>query len=440
VDRFDPLDPEVIADPYPSYRWLLSEAPVYHDEVNALWVLSRYDDVLAATRASGALSSEQGVAYRRLGLPMMISMDPPDHTRLRSIVSREFTPKSLERWRPIVERLAREAVDRLVEVDKADFVSAVASPFPVAVIAEILGVPREDLPLLRRVSDDFIEGFKIGQEKSRVAGRFMDLMSRRSVVTSISSLGMRHPFAMRSFLAVTSLIIRTAEGKDGRWFDDLNRVPRAVADLQDYCVDLVRERRRRPADDLLSKLLAATPEGQLSTSEIFWFFVLLLIAGHETTTSLLSNLVLALIDHPGEWEALRRDSSLVPAAVNEALRYDAPVQGFFRTARTRYAVGDREIPEGERVLLVFGAANRDPRKYPDPDVFRAARNPDDHLAFGGGIHFCLGASLARIEGAAVLSELVRRVRHFELAGPVERTRNPTLRGARQLPLLIAREG
>ena len=115
MDHFDPLDPEVIADPYPWYRWLLEEAPVYHDEANALWVLSRYDDVLAATRAPAALSSEQGVAYRRLGLPMMISMDPPGHTRLRSIVSREFTPKSLARWRPIVERLAREAVDRLVD-------------------------------------------------------------------------------------------------------------------------------------------------------------------------------------------------------------------------------------------------------------------------------------------------------------------------------------
>lgn len=437
MDRFDPLDPQVIADPYPWYRWLLDEAPVYHDEANELWVLSRYDDVLAATRAPEALSSEQGVMYRRLPLPMMLSMDPPDHTRLRSIVSREFTPKSLDRWRPIVLRLAREVVDRLVEGDKADFVAAVASPFPVAVIAEILGVPHEDLPLLRRVSDDFIEGFKIGQETSRVAGRVMDLMSRRSIVTWISSLGMRHPLAMRSFLAVTSLVVRAAEGSGGRWFEDLERVPRAVADLQAYFVDLARERERRPADDLLSKLIAATPEGQLSTSEIFWFFALILIAGHETTTSLLSNLVLALLERPEEWEALRRDPALVPAAVNEALRYDAPVQGFFRSALTRYEVGGREIPEGARVLLLFGAANRDPRKYPDPDVFRAARNPDDHLAFGGGIHFCLGASLARMEGAAVLGELVRRVRHFELAGPVERTCNPTLRGARKLPLRIA---
>jgi beta-dihydromenaquinone-9 omega-hydroxylase len=147
VDHFDPLDPEVIADPYPWYRWLLREAPVYHDEANGLWVLSRYDDVLAATRAPDALSSEQGVTYRRLPLPMMLSMDPPGHTRLRSIVSRAFTPKSLLRWQPIVERRAREAVDRLVEGDTADFVAAVASPFPVAVIGEILGVPEADFPL-----------------------------------------------------------------------------------------------------------------------------------------------------------------------------------------------------------------------------------------------------------------------------------------------------
>src|SRR5206468_1812321 len=253
VNQFDPLDPEVISDPYPWYRWLLREAPVYHDEANALWVLSRYDDVLAAARAPAALSSQQGVAYRRLGLPMMISMDPPGHTRLRSIVSREFTPKSLERWRQIVERLAREAVDRLLDGETSDFVAAVASPFPVAVIAEILGVPRGDLPLLRRVSDDFIEGFKIGQEQSRVAGLFMDLMSRPRVVGSISSIGMRRPLAMRTFLAVVAAVVRTVEGRGGRWFDDLNRVPRAVADLQAYCVDLVRERQRRPTEDLPSK-------------------------------------------------------------------------------------------------------------------------------------------------------------------------------------------
>src|SRR5262245_15658333 len=451
MDHFDPLDPEVIADPYPWYRWLLREAPVYHDEANGIGGVSRYDDVLAAPRAPEALSSEQGIAYRRLPLPMMISMDPPGHTRLRSIVSRAFTPKSLERWQPIVERLAREAVDRLLAAETTDFVAAVASPFPVAVIAEILGVPSKDLPLLRRVSDDFIAGFKIGQEKSRVAGAFMDLMSNPRIIAGISSIGMRRPLAMRAFVAATALIVRAMEGTGGRWFNDLERAPKAVADLQAYFVDLVRERERHPADDLLSKLIAAQPqvsrsepkasedhqEGQLSTFEIFWFFALLLIAGHETTTNLLGNLVLALLDHPDEWEALRRDPSRVPAAVNEALRYDAPVQGFFRTARTSYAVGGREIPAGERVLLLFAAGNHDPRKYEDPDVFRAARNPEDHLAFGGGIHFCLGASLARMEGAAVLGELVRRVRGFELAGPVERTQNPTLRGARRLPLRIA---
>jgi cytochrome P450 len=266
----------------------------------------------------------------------------------------------------------------------------------------------------------------------------MDLMSNPRIIAGISSIGMRRPLAMRAFVAATALVVRAMEGTGGRWFEDLQRAPKAVADLQAYFVDLVRERQRHPSDDLLSKLIAAQPEGTLSTFEIFWFFALLLIAGHETTTNLLSNLVLALIDHPEEWEALRRDPSLVPAAVNEALRYDAPVQGFFRTARTRYAVGGREIPEGSRVLLSFAAGNRDPRKYEDPDVFRAERNPEDHLSFGGGIHFCLGASLARMEGAAVLSELVRRVRGFGLAGPVERTQNPTLRGAKRLPLRIDR--
>ena len=188
----------------------------------------------------------------------------------------------------------------------------------------------------------------------------------------------------------------------------------------------------------MSKLLAEHPDGHLSDSEIFFFFLLLLIAGHETTTNLLGNLVIALIAHPDEWRKLKDDPSLVPSAVRESLRYESPIQGFFRTAVAPYRVGDAEIPAGARVLLLFGAANRDPRHYPDPDVFRVERDPRDHLGFGGGIHHCLGVTLAEMEGIAVLRELLARAESIELAGDVVRTVNPTLRGAKRLPIRLRR--
>jgi cytochrome P450 len=433
--EYDPLSPEVIADPYPWYERLLRGPAVHHDERNDLWVLSRYDDVHTAVRSHTALSSAEGVAYRRMWLPMMLTLDPPDHTRLRRIVSREFTPRGLDRWRPVVDRLAADAVRRLEGASTVDFVETVAWPFPVAVIAAVLGVPDEDLPLLRRISDDVIEGFKLGDIQNRLAATIVDLLSNRVVIDTITSLSMRLPSATGAFVRFLTEITRRLEG-EGRWTEDVARAPRAVADLQGYCAALVRARRKRPADDLVTKLIAAHPDGQLSQSEIFWFFLLLLIAGNETTTNLLGNMLLALLATPGAWDALRRDPSLVPSAVNEALRFESPIQGFFRTTLVPYRVGDVEIPAGARVLLLFGAANRDPRRYPDPDTFVVGRNPTDHVGFGGGIHYCLGASLAEMEGQAVLRELLARTARVELAGPVERTRNPMLRGARRLPIRL----
>lgn len=434
---YDPLAPEVIADPYPWYRRLLHEAPVYHDDRNDLWALCRYDDVHAAVRDHGALSSADGVAYRRMRLPAMITLDPPDHTRLRRIVSREFAPRGLEHRRPVIDRLAAEAVRRLGGSGTVDFVDAVAWPLPVAVIAAILGVPEEDLPTLRRISDDVIEGLKLGDMHHPVAGTIVDLVASRWFIEWLTGFGMRLPAASGAFLRLLTGVARKLEG-EGRWVDDVARAPRAVAELQAYCAALVRERRRRPVDDLVTKLIAAHPDGQLSASEVFWFFLLLLIAGHETTTNLLGNMLLALTASPEQWEKLRQDPRLVPSAVNEALRFESPVQGLYRTARTAYRIGDVTIPPGARVLLLFGAANRDPRHYPDPDEFRVERNPADHLGFGGGIHYCLGAGLAQMEGEAVLRELLSRTVRIEVAGDVVRTRNPVLRGARRLPVRVVR--
>jgi beta-dihydromenaquinone-9 omega-hydroxylase len=384
---YDPFSPAVIADPYPWYQQLLRETRVYHDRLHDLWVVSRYDEVRAATRDHARLSSAEGVAYRRASLPMILTMDPPDHDRLRRLVARDFSPRAVERWRPVVERLVRDTVAEIVERGTVDFAGALAVPLPVAVIAEVLGIPREDYVQFKRWSDDVVEGFNIG--------------------------GDLDPGAL-----------------------DLRRITRAIEELRTFFLALFAERRRRPGDDLVSRLLQPLEDERLTASELFWFCLLLLIAGNETTTNLLGNMLLALVDNPEEWIRLRQRPELVPAAVNEALRYDAPIQGFFRTTMAPYPIRDTTIEPGARVLLLFAAANRDPRRYLDPDRFSIERDARDHLAFGSGIHQCLGESLAQMEGGLVLRELTERVRIVEIAGDVVRTANPTLRGVARLPVRL----
>ncbi len=383
---YDPFAADTIADPYPWYRRLQDEAPIYHQDTLGFWVLSRYEDVLAGARAHGRLSSAEGVIYIRQPLPMMLTMDPPDHTRLRRIVARDFTPSAVSAWRPLVERLAAEAVERMLDERTTEAVTAVASPLPILVIAQILGVPPEDYPQFREWSDKIVES-----------------------------------------LAVI----------DAGDVERANRTVEGILALQQYMAALVEVRRRAPAGDLLSRLVQPRAEGALDDSEAFWFSLLLLVAGNETTTNLLGNLLHTLASTPALWDQLRRQPELVAGAVEESLRHDSPVQGFFRTALTPYVVHGVEIPADSRVLLLYGAANRDPRHYPDPDAFRLDRGAADHVAFGSGIHLCLGAHLARLEGAAVLRELVQRVRRLDPAGEPVRGTNPILRGMARLPLTLA---
>jgi beta-dihydromenaquinone-9 omega-hydroxylase len=355
---YDPFAADVVADPYPWYRRLQAEAPLYHQDALGFWVLSRYEDVLAGARAHASLSSAEGIIYTRQPLPMMLTMDPPDHTRLRRIVARDFTPSVVAAWRPLVERLARDAVDRMLQEGTTDAVAAVASPLPILVIAEILGVPPEDYPRFRLWSDQIVE-----------------------------SLALNDP-------------------------NDIERATRTVdgiLSLQRYLTALVEERRRAPRGDLLSRLVQPREEGTLDDSEVFWFSLLLLVAGNETTTNLLGNVLHTLASEPAVWDELRAGPDLVPGTIEESLRHDSPVQGFFRTVLSPHVVQGTEIPAGDRVLLLYGAANRDLRRYDDPDAFRIDRNPADHLGFGSGIHLCLGAHLARLEAGAVLTELARRV-------------------------------
>jgi beta-dihydromenaquinone-9 omega-hydroxylase len=382
---YDPFAADVVADPYPWYRRLQAEAPLYHQDALGFWVLSRYEDVLAGARAHASLSSAEGIIYTRQPLPMMLTMDPPDHTRLRRIVARDFTPSVVAAWRPLVERLARDAVDRMLQEGTTDAVAAVASPLPILVIAEILGVPPEDYPRFRLWSDQIVE-----------------------------SLALNDP-------------------------NDIERATRTVdgiLSLQRYLTALVEERRRAPRGDLLSRLVQPREEGTLDDSEVFWFSLLLLVAGNETTTNLLGNVLHTLASEPAVWDELRAGPDLVPGTIEESLRHDSPVQGFFRTVLSPHVVQGTEIPAGDRVLLLYGAANRDLRRYDDPDAFRIDRNPADHLGFGSGIHLCLGAHLARLEAGAVLTELARRFRRLEPAGEPVRGTNPILRGMSELPLSL----
>ena len=382
-EAYDPFAPEVIVDPYPWYERLLdSNGPVLlpqHD----LWVLARHRDVWQGARAHDLLSSAEGVAYQRMTLPMMLTMDPPDHTRLRKIVARDFSPRAVESWAGKVERLAIDAVNPLVGSGKFDFVEAVAGPLPVMVIATVLGIPPEDHARFRSWSDAVVEGFRPGSAAD--------------------------------------------ESKT-------SRVTEPVLELQVYFAQLIEQRRARPRDDLVTKLLQPSADGRLSQAELLWFLFLLLVAGNETTTGLLGNMLLAFATHPEQWAMLRARPELVPSAVEEVLRFDAPIQGFFRTATQSCQIGGAAIPRGARVLLLFGAANRDPARYPEPGRFLIERNPTDHLAFGAGIHYCLGASLARLEAAVLLRLLAKRASVVRLAGDPQRTTNPTLRGFRRLPV------
>src|SRR5436305_4062168 len=382
---YDPFAPDVIADPYPWYRRLQDEAPLYRQEPLDFWVLSRHEDVLAGARAHNVLSSAESVTYARAPIPMMLTMDPPDHTRLRRLVARDFTPTAVSQWRPWVERLASEAVDAMLAAGTVDAVAALASPLPVQVIADVMGVPPSDYPRFREWSD----------------------------------------------LAVESLALTDPA--------DSERASRAIGgilSMQAYFAGLTDERRLQPQNDMVSRLLKPREDGTLTPEEVFWFCLLLLVAGNETTTNLLGNILLTFAEQPDQWELVRTRPETIPLAIEESVRRDAPIQGLFRTAVGSYRVRDGEVPVGGRVLLLFGAANRDRRRYDRPDDFRLDRDTADHLGFGSGIHLCLGAHLARLEGTVVLTKLAQRVHRFELAGEPVRGTNPILRGMAKLPLRL----
>ena len=388
--EFNPFDPDTRRDPYPAYARLRAEAPVYKIEPLGMYAVSRYDDVLHVLNHPELFSST-GFTETRIHegdepVTMMIFADPPDHTRLRNLVNRGFTPKMIADLAPRIRQVTGELIDRIAERGETDLIADLAMPLPVTIIAEILGVEPERKDDFKRWSDWIVLDF---------AGQI------------------------------------PAEDQDQRQRD--------MDQFRDYFEEVVAERRAHPTGDLISALVRAEAEQQaLTAHEVLAFIILLLVAGNETTTNLIGNMTIALLAHPDQLAKLRADPSLVPNAVEEALRYDAPVQFLFRRAAQDVELAGTPIPAGSMVTVFFGSANRDERKYPDAERFDVTRDATGHVAFGHGIHFCLGAPLARLEGRIALEAMLARLEDIKRAsGEVELVDAVFLRGPKRLPLTFA---
>lgn len=403
VGDYNPLVPEIRRDPYPYYRALRNESPV-HQIMPGLpfFALSRYDDVLFAVQHPELFSSSalqilvQGggltmapnsgaiAGHRLMQHPMMIATDPPDHDRLRRIVNRGFTPRRIATLEPRLQAIAGELLDAAVARGRIELVRDFSIPFPVTVISELLGIEPERREQFKRWSDAIAIGL------ADMTGAFTK--------------------------------------------DDIRR---NADEMAEYIDRVAFERRARPRDDLVSILMQAEEGDALTTGEVMSFVVLLLIAGNETTTNLIGNATKALLASPDQLEEVMADPQLIPAMIEEALRFESPVQSLPRKAMKEVVLDGGTVPADAFVLILFGSANRDERQFPDPDRFHIHRKAKNHVAFGQGIHFCLGAALARLEARVAFEELFRRVRSLRLeAEEIPMVESFLLRGPKLLPLTL----
>ncbi len=387
---FDFFSRRLLSDPYPIYRRLQVKDPVHRSRLIKGWILSRHEDIDAILRDHRRFGNDR-VSTQDANLRFdadeprsMLYRDPPDHTRLRSLVSKAFTPRAVRALRPRVERIADDLLDRLHGEDSFDVIDAIAYPLPVAVICEMLGVPTEDREPFREWSNDASLSIEPLLDERRVAST-MDTLER----------------------------------------------------LRNYFSDLAQRRRADPGDDLISVLTQIEDEGDsLSHEELQLMLVLLLVAGNETTRNLVGNGMLALLRNPEQLNLLRRNPDLVGPAVEELLRYDSPVQIDGRSVREDTEIAGVPMERGQYLMLLLGAANRDPEVFDDPDVLDLSRERNPHLAFGRGIHHCLGAPLARMEAEIIFGKLLERFPGVRLAGTPYRRRQIVLRGLSSLPVRV----
>jgi cytochrome P450 len=387
---FDPADPGFVADPYPTYA-RLRQAPVGWHEPTGLWLVSRHADVDAALRNRSLhrvftprRPADRFHDWNLVNERAMLELEPPEHTRQRRLVAAAFTPRRVERLRPKIRALADSLLDAALDGGQVELVGGLAEPLPVAVIAELLGVPAADRPLLRPWSNAIVGLYELTPDET------------------------------------------VAE-----------RAATAAAEFVGYLRDLIAVRRRTPGEDLLSALVAATDGGdRLAEDEVVAVGVLLLNAGHEATVNVIGNGVLALLRRPDQLDRLRRRPDLLPAAADECIRYDTPLSLFQRTAVADVGIGGVSVPAGQRVGVLLGSANRDGEVFDRPDGFDAGRRPNPHLGFGAGIHYCLGAPLARVEVVEAVAALLARFPRLELAAEPPLRSSFQFRGVRELTVAV----
>jgi cytochrome P450 len=390
------LDPDVLANPYPLYHRLRTEAPVHWDPFLHAWVVTRYADVVHVLHHFSANRTPNPEQLSAMGLSalnpiaqvmvrQMLFLDPPDHTRLRGLASAAFTVRRVERLRSHIQEIMDGLLDRVIAKGRMDLIADFASPAPAIVTAELLGVPVADHDQLKNWSADFAE----------MLGNFQ-----------------HNP-------------------------DRFPRILRSVQDMSSYFRSAMEEQRLHPRDGLVSAMMSANVDGaKLTEDEIVANLIVTMVGGQETTTNLIGNGTLSLLRNPDSLQRLRSNPALMPSAVEELLRYESPSQHTARLAPEEVTLGGKKIQKRQAVIAVMGAANRDPERFPDPDRLDIERPDNRHVAFGWAAHFCFGAPLARLEGQIAFTTLLRRLPGLALdtTAPLEWRHNLGLRGLNALPL------
>jgi cytochrome P450 len=382
--EFDPYAPATIADPFPAYRTLRDDFPLYRNEARDFWAISRADDVYAVSRDWETFTSTKGMDLDETGSMLgpgnFLNLDPPSHDLLRKVVRKSFSARSIGELEPVIREQVTTLIAAFRERGSADLAVELAAPLPPWVVSEILGVPRAD--------------------RGRVGELMHTLMHRHMGVPEIPQVAHE-----------------------------------AHAELRAYFADLVADRRATPTEDALSAIaLAEVDDRPLADDTVLGLCLLMFGAGSETVSNFLSNAFVVLAEHPEARARMFADLAGLPVAIEELLRYESPVQNVVRHTTGPVELHGQEVPPDSRMLLLLGSANRDERKFEDPDRLDLTRPPKRHLAFGEGIHFCLGAPLARLEARVVFEVLAETIPIYEIAGPVTRVAKVNSRGVESLPV------
>jgi cytochrome P450 family 142 subfamily A polypeptide 1 len=394
--NLDLLDPKLYqGDPYSAFAWLRRHEPVRWDANHGVWLITKYADVVHVSKNHEIFCSGQGIRHNSNRKAGMITMDEPRHGQMRRLVNRSFTPRMVSRLEPHMREIVTDCIDRVAQLGSCDFVPSLAVPLPLLVIAELLGI---------------------------------------------------HPKDRDRFRAWSEAIVAQDGQPDGS--EPVAEAQRALREYAAYLTEIIEDRRRHPQDDLISTLIHASDEGMLSADftqmandELLGLLMLLLVAGNETTRNALSAGIAAFSQFPGEYDKVRTTPSLLPSAIEEVLRWSSPVINFRRTATRDTDIRCQRIREGDQVVIFYTSANRDEEVFADADCFRVDRNPNDHIAFGVGNHYCLGANLARLEMRVMFEELFRRLPDIRVApgAAPKYTLSAVLRGIESLPVVFTPE-